>query len=121
MWRRLAWRVFQDRGRGAGLRQRAGCSVSSGSASYCAERTPELPQTVRFVIGVVKGGERDGALGEYVMALAFGESWALRTYDARAAAPRFAATSAAPTVTSHEKYTHSRNMGNTAKPPYTAL
>jgi hypothetical protein len=39
------------------------------------------------------------------------------------AAPRarLAAMSAAASVTSQEKYTQSRNMGNTAKAPYTAL
>jgi Zn-dependent M16 (insulinase) family peptidase len=59
-------------------------SVSSGQVGYYAERTPELPQTVRFVVGVVKDGQRDQALGEYVMAQAFGESRAALTYEARA-------------------------------------
>ena len=71
---------------GAGLAYSNGLggSISSGRASYYAERTPELPQTVRFVLGVVKDGRRDGALGEYVMAQAFGESRASQTYEARA-------------------------------------
>ncbi|HEY6087103.1 MAG TPA: hypothetical protein VIV84_05130 [Burkholderiaceae bacterium] len=59
-------------------------SVSSGLVGYYAERTPELPQTVRFVVGVVKDGKPDRALGEYVMAQAFGESRASLTYEARA-------------------------------------
>ena len=43
---------------GAGLAYSNGLrgSVSSGRVGYYAERTPELPQTVRFVIGVVKDG-----------------------------------------------------------------
>ena len=71
---------------GAGLAYSNGLrgSVSSGRIGYYAERTPELPQTVRFVIGVVKDGQRDPRLGDYVMAQAFGESRASQTYEARA-------------------------------------
>ena len=61
---------------GAGLAYSNGLrsSVSQGRVGYCAERTPELPQTVRFVVGVIKDGQPDRALGEAVMAQAFGES-----------------------------------------------
>jgi hypothetical protein len=59
-------------------------SVSAGRVGYYAERTPELPQTVRFVVGVIKDGQPDPTLGEYVMAHAFGESRASLTYEARA-------------------------------------
>ena len=71
---------------GAGLAYSNGLrgSVSSGRVGYYAERTPELPQTVRFVVGVVKDGRPDRALGEYVMAQAFAESRASLTYEARA-------------------------------------
>ena len=71
---------------GAGLAYSNGLrgSVSAGRSGYYAERTPELPQTVRFVVGVVKDGKPERALGEYVMALAFGESRASLTYEARA-------------------------------------
>ena len=71
---------------GAGLAYSNGLrgSVSSGQVGYYAERTPELPQTVRFVVGVIKEGKPDRALGEYVMAQAFGESRASLTYEARA-------------------------------------
>ena len=71
---------------GAGLAYSNGLrgSVSSGRIGYYAERTPELPQTVRFVIGVMKDGKLDPSLGEYVMAQAFGESRASQTYEARA-------------------------------------
>jgi hypothetical protein len=71
---------------GAGLAYSNGLggSVSSGRLGYYAERTPELPQTVRFVIGVIKDGKLDPTLGDYVMAQAFGESRAAQTYEARA-------------------------------------
>jgi hypothetical protein len=71
---------------GAGLAYSNGLrgSVSAARVGYYAERTPELPQTVRFVVGVVKSGRPDAALGEYVMAAAFAESRAALTYEARA-------------------------------------
>ena len=71
---------------GAGLAYSNGLrgSLSSGRLGYYAERTPELPQTVRFVVGVIKEGKTDRALGEYVMAQAFAESRASMTYEARA-------------------------------------
>jgi hypothetical protein len=59
-------------------------SVSQARAGYYAERTPELPQTVRFAAGIVKDGKLDRALGEYVMAQAFTESRAANTYEVRA-------------------------------------
>ena len=58
--------------------------MSLGRIGYYAERTPELPQTVRFVIGVIKDGQPDPGLGEYVLAQAFAESRASQTYEARA-------------------------------------
>jgi hypothetical protein len=71
---------------GAGLAYSNGLrgSVSLGRIGYYAERTPELPQTVRFVIGVVKDSPPDPGLGEYVLAQAFAESRAAQTYEARA-------------------------------------
>lgn len=73
---------------GAGLAYSNGVrgSISTGRGGYYAERTPELPQTVRFVIGVVKGGLPDRTLGDYVLAQAFLESRASGTYEARAEA-----------------------------------
>ena len=61
---------------GAGLAYSNGLrsSVSQGRVGYYVERNPELPQTVRFVVGVIKDGQPDRALGEAVMAQAFGES-----------------------------------------------
>ena len=49
--------------------------------SYYAERTPELPQTLRFAIGEVKR-TMDDPLAEYVIALAF-SSRASSPYEAR--------------------------------------
>ncbi|MEO5675925.1 MAG: hypothetical protein ABIQ84_00130, partial [Usitatibacter sp.] len=71
---------------GAGLAYSNGMrgSVSSGRVGYYAERTPELPQTVRFAIGVLKETRPDPWFGEYVMALTFSESRASGTYEARA-------------------------------------
>ena len=71
---------------GAGLAYSNGLrsSVSSGRTGYYAERTPELAQTVRFVVDVVKSGALDRSLGEYVLAQAFVESRASGTYEARA-------------------------------------
>lgn len=71
---------------GAGLAYSNGMrgAVSSGRVGYYAERTPELPQTVRFVVGIVKEGKLDRALADYVMAAAFTETRASQTYEARA-------------------------------------
>ncbi len=71
---------------GAGLAYSNGMrgSVSSGRVGYYAERTPELPQTVRFVIGLLNETRPDPWFAEYVMALTFSESRAAGTYEARA-------------------------------------
>jgi len=58
-----------------------GSSPASGLMSYYAERTPELPQTLRFAIGEVKRPMND-PLAEYVIALAF-SSRASSPYEAR--------------------------------------
>ena len=73
---------------GAGLAYSNGIrgTVSSGRVGYYAERTPELPQTVRFVVDLVKEGKPDPWYTEYVMALAFQESRAAATYEGRAEA-----------------------------------
>ena len=79
-------------GSGAGLAYSNGLrsSDSQGRVGYYAERTPELPQTVRFVVGVIKDGQPYLALGEAVMAQAFGESRASACTPAccRATKPR---------------------------------
>jgi Zn-dependent M16 (insulinase) family peptidase len=68
---------------GAGLAYSNGIASSpaSGLMSYYAERTPELPQTLRFAIGEVKRPMND-PLAEYVIALAF-SSRASSPYEVR--------------------------------------
>jgi len=59
-------------------------TVQSGRAGYYAERTPEIPQTVKFVVDTLKSAERDPRLGDYAVAQVFGESRAASTYESRA-------------------------------------
>lgn len=71
---------------GAGLAYSNGlrASVSSGRIGYYAERTPELPQTVKFVIDILKNGKRDPKLGGYAVAQVFGEFRSAASYETRA-------------------------------------
>lgn len=70
---------------GAGLAYSNGLggSPTSGRQSYYAERTPEMPQTLRFVIDELKKAPRDPELVEYAIAQAFGEFRSASTYEAR--------------------------------------
>jgi Zn-dependent M16 (insulinase) family peptidase len=61
-------------------------NIHDGYAGYYAERMPEIPQTLHFVIDVIKKGPRDPKLVEYVIAMAFQESNASGSYEARAEA-----------------------------------
>jgi Zn-dependent M16 (insulinase) family peptidase len=67
----------------AGLAYSNGISSSAGTGlmGYYAERTPELPQTLRFAIGEVKR-PMDEPLAEYVIALSF-SSRASAPYETR--------------------------------------
>ena len=58
---------------GAGLAYSNGIGggPDNGRFSYYAERTPELPQTLRFVIEEVKRPMQDASLSEYVIAQTF--------------------------------------------------
>jgi Zn-dependent M16 (insulinase) family peptidase len=73
---------------GAGLAYSNGLrgSTHEAYAGYYAERMPEIPQTLHFAIDVVKKGPRDPKLVEYVTAMAFQESNASGSYEARAEA-----------------------------------
>lgn len=73
---------------GAGLAYSNGirATVTGARTGYYAERTPEIPQTVAFVIDAVKTAEPDYGLADYAVAQVFGESRAAGTYEARAAA-----------------------------------
>lgn len=59
-------------------------TVQSGRSGYYAERTPEIPQTVKFVVDTLKSAERDPNLADYAIAQVFGESRAAATYESRA-------------------------------------
>ncbi len=73
---------------GAGLAYSNGLrgSVSGGRTGYYAERTPELPQTVRFVVHELKTAPRDASLADYAVAQVFGEFRSAATYENRAEA-----------------------------------
>lgn len=70
---------------GAGLAYSNGLggSPNGGRQSYYAERTPEVPQTLKFVIDELRKAPRDPELAEYAIAQAFQESRAASTYEAR--------------------------------------
>jgi Zn-dependent M16 (insulinase) family peptidase len=59
-------------------------SVAAGRMGYYAERTPELPQTVRFVVNELKNAPRDPSLGDYAVAQVFNEFRSAATYENRA-------------------------------------
>jgi hypothetical protein len=58
---------------GAGMSYSTGIGINPFAArlSYYAERTPELPQTLRFVIDEVKKAPQDNNIKDYVLALQF--------------------------------------------------
>jgi hypothetical protein len=70
---------------GAGLAYSNGISVSlsSGRIGYYAERTPELPQTLKFVIGVLKAAQPAASLAEYAVAGAFQATRVASSYETR--------------------------------------
>lgn len=70
---------------GAGLAYSNGLggSPSNGRLSYYAERTPELPQTLRFVIEELKKAKPDPGLTEYAIAVAFAQFRSASSYESR--------------------------------------
>jgi Zn-dependent M16 (insulinase) family peptidase len=70
---------------GAGLAYSNGLggTPSLGRISYYAERTPELPQTLRFVIEELKKARPDPGLVEYAIAVAFSQFRSASPYEAR--------------------------------------
>lgn len=70
---------------GAGLAYSNGASSSPGSGrmNYYAERCPELPQTLRFVIEQVKNAPRDPKLADYCVSLPFQEYRSASSYESR--------------------------------------
>jgi Zn-dependent M16 (insulinase) family peptidase len=70
---------------GAGLAYSNGIGSSplGGRESYYAERTPELPQTLKFVIDELKKAPRDAGLVDYAIAQVFQEFRSASTYESR--------------------------------------
>ena len=70
---------------GAGLAYSNGLGGSPGQGrlSYYAERTPELPQTLRFVIEELKKAKPDPGLVEYATAVAFSQFRSASGYESR--------------------------------------
>jgi Zn-dependent M16 (insulinase) family peptidase len=70
---------------GAGLAYSNGLggSPALGRISYYAERTPELPQTLRFVIEELKKAKPDPGLVEYAVAVAFSQFRSASGYESR--------------------------------------
>ena len=60
-----------------------GNSLALGRLRYYAERTPELPQTLRFVIDQLKGATPDPSLVDYAIAQAFGGTRSANSYESR--------------------------------------
>lgn len=60
-----------------------GSWLSNGRLQYYAERTPELPQTLEFVIGELKKARPDASLTEYAIAGAFRATRAADSYESR--------------------------------------
>jgi hypothetical protein len=58
-------------------------SLAQGRIRYYAERCPELPQTLRFVIGELRAAKPDPQLVDYAVALAFSSRIAA-SYESRA-------------------------------------
>ena len=69
----------------AGLAYSNGISYRdrSGLLRYYAERCPDVAETMRFVVDIIKGAEDNPKLTEYVTALTFGDSRAASKYEER--------------------------------------
>lgn len=57
--------------------------LDDGRLNYYAERTPELPQTLKFVIDELKKAQPDSSLTDYAIAGAFDGSRAASSYEDR--------------------------------------
>jgi Zn-dependent M16 (insulinase) family peptidase len=70
---------------GAGLAYSNGLrsSESNGRLIYYAERCPDLPQTLQFVIGELEKAPHDPSLAEYAVAQAFGGNRSGSRYEQR--------------------------------------
>jgi Zn-dependent M16 (insulinase) family peptidase len=72
----------------AGLAYSNGYRISqrNGFANYYAERCPDVAETMRFVVGLIKSAEHNPALADYAIAQVFGASRAPSRYEARGTA-----------------------------------
>ncbi len=61
-------------------------SAAEGRTSYYAERTPELPQTLKFVINELKTAPRTQPLAEYTLAQVFAGTRAGSSFEGRTSA-----------------------------------
>ena len=61
-------------------------SAFEGRSHYYAERTPELPQTLNFVVNALKTAPRDKSLAEYTLAQVFAGTRAGSGFESRTAA-----------------------------------
>ena len=69
----------------AGLAYSNGIRVypETGRLLYYAERTPELPQTLKFVINILKSAQPDASLTDYAVAGAFQSTRIASSYEIR--------------------------------------
>jgi hypothetical protein len=72
---------------GAGLAYSNGYGMGflSGNASYYAERCPDIAETMRFVVDILKNAQKDPKLLDYTIAQAFRASRAPSQYESRGA------------------------------------
>jgi Zn-dependent M16 (insulinase) family peptidase len=70
---------------GAGLAYSNGYNYGqqSGRCSYYAERCPDIAETMRFVVNLIKEAEDNPELADYAVAQVFGNSRAQSRYEAR--------------------------------------
>jgi hypothetical protein len=73
---------------GAGLSYSTGVGATprTGNFRYYAERTPELPQTLRFVINEIKKSPIDTSMLDYLVSLIVGDFRSAEDYEVRGAA-----------------------------------
>jgi hypothetical protein len=60
-----------------------GMRLGTGRSYYYAERTPELPLTMKFVIDEIRKTDYDPSLAEYAVAQAFAGTRSASSYEAR--------------------------------------
>ena len=63
-----------------------GINPNTGRASYYAERCPDVAETMRFVVNLLKNAEANPDLADYTVAQVFGASRAPSRYEQRAKA-----------------------------------